>query len=85
MISKRLFSSGDPGSLMVEEGASKPRAVGLLFAGSSSSAIEDAKTPCLKVMVSERKIATEQPIPAIIEDYPVVIEITGELRPLGGG
>ncbi|CAN5467187.1 hypothetical protein BH18VER1_BH18VER1_12410 [soil metagenome] len=46
--------------------------------------LEDEKTPCLKVMVSERKSAAEQPIPASIEGYPVVVEVTGELRPLGG-
>lgn len=34
-----FLNSGDSGSLMVEEVATKPRAVGLLFAGSSSSAI----------------------------------------------
>lgn len=42
----------------------------------------DGKTPCLTVMVSERRAAAEQPIPASIEGYPVVIEVTGELRPL---
>ncbi len=35
----RFLNSGDSGSLMVEDVATKPRAVGLLFAGSSSSAI----------------------------------------------
>ncbi len=35
----RFLDSGDSGSLMVEDVATKPRAVGLLFAGSSSSAI----------------------------------------------
>jgi hypothetical protein len=35
----RFLDSGDSGSLMVEDVASNPRAVGLLFAGSSSSAI----------------------------------------------
>jgi hypothetical protein len=35
----RFLDSGDSGSLMVEDVANKPRAVGLLFAGSSSSAI----------------------------------------------
>ncbi len=35
----RFLDSGDSGSLMVEDVATRPRAVGLLFAGSSSSAI----------------------------------------------
>ena len=35
----RFLAGGDSGSLMVEDVASRPRAVGLLYAGSSSSAI----------------------------------------------
>jgi hypothetical protein len=35
----KFLDSGDSGSLMVEDVATKPRAVGLLFAGSSTSAI----------------------------------------------
>ena len=35
----RFLNSGDSGSLMVEDVATNPRAVGLLFAGSSSTAI----------------------------------------------
>ncbi|MCX6895981.1 MAG: hypothetical protein NTZ16_10890 [Verrucomicrobia bacterium] len=35
----RFLNSGDSGSLMVENVATKPRAVGLLYAGSSSTAI----------------------------------------------
>ena len=45
--------------------------------------LPDGKTPCLKVMLSERKPAAQQSIPATIEGYPVVVEVTGELRPLG--
>ena len=45
--------------------------------------LPDGKTTCLKVMLSERKSPEEQPIPASIEGYPVVYEVTGELRPLG--
>jgi hypothetical protein len=36
---KKFLNSGDSGSLMVQDVATKPRAVGLLFAGSSTSAI----------------------------------------------
>jgi hypothetical protein len=35
----RFLNSGDSGSLMVQDVATNPRAVGLLFAGSSSTAI----------------------------------------------
>jgi hypothetical protein len=35
----RFLAGGDSGSLMVEDVATNPRAVGLLFAGSSSTAI----------------------------------------------
>ena len=35
----KFLNSGDSGSLMVEDVATNPRAVGLLFAGSSSTAI----------------------------------------------
>ena len=45
--------------------------------------MEDGKTLCLKVMLSERKPAAEQPIPGSIEGHPVVAEVTGEVRPLG--
>src|SRR6266487_1252912 len=36
---KKFLNSGDSGSLMVQDVATNPRAVGLLFAGSSTSAI----------------------------------------------
>ena len=36
---KRFLNSGDSGSLMVENVTTSPRAVGLLYAGSSTSAI----------------------------------------------
>ena len=35
----KFLNSGDSGSLMVQDVATNPKAVGLLFAGSSSSAI----------------------------------------------
>jgi hypothetical protein len=37
--SSKFLNSGDSGSLMVEDATTNPRAVGLLFAGSSTSAI----------------------------------------------
>jgi hypothetical protein len=36
---RRFLNSGDSGSLMVEDAATNARAVGLLFAGSSSIAV----------------------------------------------
>ncbi len=46
--------------------------------------LDDGKTPCIKVMLSEQKPPTEQAIPKSIEGYPVVTEVTGELHPLDG-
>lgn len=46
----RFLAGGDSGSLMVEDVATKPRAVGLLFAGSSSSAIANPIGEVLQVL-----------------------------------
>ena len=43
--------------------------------------LEDRRTPCLKVMVAE-KTDSQRAIPRSIEGYPVVIEVTGEIRAL---
>ena len=45
--------------------------------------LEDGKTPCLKVMLARRTEETERAIPRRLEGYPVVSEVTGEIRPLG--
>ena len=37
--------------------------------------------PCLKVMLAEKNVETERKIPSAIEGYPVVTEVTGEIRP----
>ena len=42
----------------------------------------DEKTPCLKVMLSRETPATERALPKSLEGYPVVAEVTGEVRPL---
>ena len=55
-----------------------PGAVGVYVA-----LLPDGKTPCLKVMLAKADAATERAIPKSIEGYPVVTEVTGELRPLG--
>ena len=45
--------------------------------------LPDGKTPCLKVMLAKADAAVVRAIPQDIEGYPVVTEVTGELRPLG--
>lgn len=45
--------------------------------------LEDGKTPCLKVMLARKTAETERAIPRTLEGYPVVSEITGEIRPMG--
>ena len=45
--------------------------------------LEDGKTPCLKVMLARKTPETDRDIPKSIEGYPVVSEVTGEIRPLG--
>lgn len=44
--------------------------------------LADGKTPCLKVMLSRETPATERALPKSLEGYPVVAEVTGEIRPL---
>ena len=46
--------------------------------------MDDGKTLCLKVMVSEETRELVQQIPKSLEGYPVVIEKTGVIRPLSG-
>ncbi|PYJ10874.1 MAG: hypothetical protein DMF06_04800 [Verrucomicrobia bacterium] len=45
--------------------------------------LDDGKTPCLKVMLARKTAETERVIPRTLEGYPVVSEVTGEIRPLG--
>lgn len=49
----RFLNGGDSGSLLVEDVTSKPRAVGLLFAGNSSTAIANPITPVLTFLGSK--------------------------------
>ncbi len=44
--------------------------------------LEDGKTPCLKVMLARKTPETERDIPKTLEGYPVISEVTGEIRPL---
>lgn len=45
--------------------------------------LDDGKTPCLKVMLARKSAETERAVPKTLEGYPVVLEVTGEIRPLG--
>lgn len=44
--------------------------------------LDDGKTPCLKVMLAQKSPETERAIPKSMEGFPVVIEVTGEIKPL---
>jgi hypothetical protein len=44
--------------------------------------LKDETTPCLKVMLARKDPGLERRIPRSLEGYPVVTEITGEIRPL---
>lgn len=45
--------------------------------------LEDGRTPCLRVMLVRDTPELRKAIPASIEGYRVVVEISGEIRPLG--
>jgi len=42
--------------------------------------LEDGRTACLKVMLARKTPETERKIPNLLEGYPVVVELTGEIR-----
>ena len=44
--------------------------------------LKDNKTPCLKVMLTRKDSDLERRIPRTLEGYPVITEVTGEIRPL---
>jgi len=44
--------------------------------------LKDGRTACLKVMLARKNPETEKKIPNLLEGYPVVVEVTGEVRPL---
>jgi hypothetical protein len=44
--------------------------------------LQGRRTPCLKVMVARKNSEAERRIPKVIEGYPVVVEVTGEIRAL---
>jgi hypothetical protein len=43
--------------------------------------LEDGRSPCLKIMLA-RSTPESKEIPARIDGFPVVLEVTGEIRPL---
>ena len=92
-----LFSSALPRLIMSETSPNPRRDINAVLAdhddrllkvpgvvGVYVGLMEDGKTPCLKVMLAEESEAARRAIPKSIEGFPVVVEITGELRPLGG-
>jgi hypothetical protein len=52
--------------------------------GVGVSVLPDHITPCLRVMLARNNFKTKRAIPRFIEGYPVMIEVTGEIRALGG-
>jgi len=46
------------------------------------SVLPDGRTPCLKVMLARKRPESARKIPRSIEGYPVVVEVTGEIRAL---
>lgn len=46
------------------------------------STLADRHTPCLKVMLARKNAKSERVIARSIEGYPVLLEVTGEIRAL---
>ena len=44
--------------------------------------LDDNRTPCLKVMLAQDDPGLRRSIPRTLEGHPVVVEVTGEIRPL---
>jgi hypothetical protein len=44
--------------------------------------LEDGRTECLRVMLAHQTPENERAIPKSLEGYPIVVEVTGEIRPL---
>ena len=44
--------------------------------------LDDGRTPCLKVMLAAKNHETERKIPQTLDGYPVITEVTGEIRAL---
>ena len=46
-------------------------------------ALPDGRTPCLKVTAERKTPELNREVPKTLEDYPVVLQETGPIRPLG--
>lgn len=44
--------------------------------------LSDQRSPCLKVMLTRNDPALQRGIPKTLEGYPVVTEVTGEIKPM---
>ena len=55
----------------------KPGVVGVYI-----GLMPDGKTQCIKVMLARKDAELERSIPQSLEGYPVVTEVTGEIRPM---
>jgi hypothetical protein len=44
--------------------------------------LPDNKTPCLKIMLARKDPALARRLPRRLEGYPVVTEVTGDIRPM---
>jgi hypothetical protein len=44
--------------------------------------LDDGRTPCLKVMLARKTPENGRAIPRTLDGYPVVTEVTGEIRPM---
>jgi len=53
-------------------------------AGVAIGLLEDGKTPCLKVLVETASPELAARIPRTLDGQPVVIEVSGAIRPLDG-
>ena len=44
--------------------------------------LQDGKSGCLKVMLAQKSAEAERAIPKSLDGYPVIVEVTGQVRPL---
>lgn len=88
---------GTAGSLMSQDQSSSPkRDINAVLAAHDNellavpgvvgvyvATLDDGRTLCLKVMLVEDKPELRRAVPPMIEGYPVVLEVTGEVRAVG--
>ena len=79
-MSQKNSPKGDINAVLAahdRELMAKPGVVGVYV-----GLMADGKTLCFKVMLAKKISELESSIPHTIEGYPVVTEVTGEIRPL---